>query len=399
MRITLEQALSLIETHTTPLAAEALPLSRALGRVLQQNICAPIFQPPFPRSPLDGYALRAEDSAGASRETPRLLRVVDRSFAGVPAVHSVAAGEAVRIMTGAPIPEGADCVIRQEDTNYGEESVELYASLRPYDNYCFAGEDYRAGNCLVPAGLRLSAALCAVLSGAGICSAKVNGLPRVAVLSTGSELQPAGEPLEYGKIYDANAGYLENRLAELHIPQVHCYRSVDHADTLKDAFASALAQHDLVISTGGVSVGQADLVPEVLESLGGTKVFHGVHIKPGMPAALYLVSGKPVLALSGNPFACVVSFELLGRKLLAALSGDKMLLPVCETVTLQNSFEKARPVRRFLCGHIDTDHTIFLSPAQQNSKTHMLVGSNCIVELPAGSEALPAGAQVTAYRF
>lgn len=398
MRISLEQARQLIAERVQTLPPVSLPLSAAPGRLVQEDLCAPITQPPFPRSPLDGYALRAADSTGASPETPVTLRVIDRSFAGVPAKKVPGIGEAVRIMTGALIPEGADCVIRQEDTDCGEEAVRIYTPLRPYNNYCFAGEDYRQGECLVPAGYRMDAGGCALLAGAGIRQIPVNTLPRVAIISTGSELQRPDAPLDPGKIYDANSAYLQARLRELSIPQISLYQAGDNLEALKETFSAALAAHDLVISTGGVSVGQADLVPPVLEALGGQKHFHGVDIKPGMPAAFFTVQGKSVLALSGNPFACVVTFELLGRAVLGALSGDSAIAPSAETALLQETHEKARPVRRFCCGRLENGSVSF-SEAQQNGKTRMLIGCDCLVELPAGNDVLAAGTPVQVYRL
>ena len=398
MRISLEQALELLSRHAQPLPPVSLLLSDALGRLLQEDVHAAITQPPFPRSPLDGYALRAEDIRSASDQTPVFLRVIGRSFAGVPADVAVGSGEAVRIMTGAPIPEGADCVIRQEDTDYGEETVRIAAPLRPYDNYCFAGEDYRQGELLVSSGSRITAGVSALLAGAGVQQVQVRPLPRVAIISTGSELQQPGQPLACGKIYDANSTYLHARLRELSVEHITLYQAGDNTEALRQTFSAALESHDLVISTGGVSVGQADLVPPVLDALGAEKHFHGVDIKPGMPAAFFTVHGKSVLALSGNPFACVVTFELLGRPLLSALSGDRGLLPPVESAALKDAHEKGRPVRRFCSGHLENG-TVSIPPLQQNGQTRMLAGSNCLVELPAGSTPLAAGTSLRIFRL
>ena len=398
MSISLEQAWQLIDSRTTCLDTAGLPLFEAVGRALRQDIHAAITQPPFPRSPLDGYALRAADITAASRENPAVLQVIDRSFAGFPAAKTVDTGEAVRIMTGAPIPDGADCVIRQEDTDCGEETVRIYTPLQPHDNYCFAGEDYRAGDLLVSAGSRITAGVCALLSGAGIDRVQVTGLPRVAVISTGSELQKPGTPLSYGKIYDANSAYLMARLRELGIEQATAACVGDDGKALESAFRTALRDYDLVISTGGVSVGQADLVPPTLKALGGEDIFHGIAVKPGMPAAFFTVDGKPVLALSGNPFACVVTFELLGRRALAALSGDAAFLPVTETAKLSGDEKKARPVRRFVSAQLKGGF-VSLSPVTQNGRTRMLPEGNCLAELPEGKDPLAAGTELTVYHF
>ena len=395
-RITLEEALKKIEIYVDSLGSEQLSSGAALGRVLLENCCSPIQQPPFPRSPLDGYALRGEDSHGAGAGNPVCLRVIDRSFAGVPAKKEVTPGTAVRVMTGGVIPLGADCVIRQEDTDCGEEWVQLYRSLHPNENYCRAGEDFDVGTLLARKGTGITAGTCAVFAAAGITHVTVNRLPRVAVLSTGSELRQPGSELSLGTIYDTNGAYLENRLRELKIPVTQIHSVPDQPEELTHAINSAIQDADFMILSGGVSVGQRDLVPWALETLGGTEVFHGVAVKPGMPAALYIVQGKPVLALSGNPFACVVTFELLGRKVLACLSGDARFLPVVKHANLLCGYEKNRPIRRFFSGVL-SDHGVRIQVTQQNGQTHMLAESNCIVELPAGKEPIPVGTLATVH--
>lgn len=399
MRLSLEQAWQSIDKNTPQLLSVELPLHEAMGRLLTTDIHAPISQPPFPRSPLDGYALHAIDSLGASRETPKILRVIDRSFAGKPASRSVERGEAVRIMTGAPIPHGADCVIRQEDTDYGSTTVALYQTLNVHDNYCFAGEDYLQGDLLVSRNQRIDAGVCMVLAGAGIQTVPVNALPRVAVISTGSELQSPDNPLSEGKIYDANAAYLQARLAELQLPKVTLYQVDDNQTALEQTFSAALEHHDLIISTGGVSVGEADLTPATLEQLGAKAHFHGVDIKPGMPSAFFSLKGKPILALSGNPFACVVTFELLGRRCIAALSGDMSKAPVQEPAALKSAHLKSGAIRRFFSATVTDDHIVSICGSQQNGKTRMLIGNNCIAELPASNDAFAPGTMISIYRL
>jgi molybdopterin molybdotransferase len=396
--IALEEAWARIEAAVRPLPPVLLPAAKALGRHLSRDVFADFDQPPFPRSPLDGYALRAADSLGASRQTPRTLRVIDHSLAGAPAGSRVLPGQAVRIMTGGQIPAGADCVIRQEDTDCGTGRVQLYSQLRPGQNYCRAGEDYRKGQLLARAGSLVTAGVGAVLAGAGMALIPVNALPRVGVLSTGDELQAAGTPLADGQIYDANAAYLTGRLAELGIYDVQAQRVRDEESELARAVKETGAGCGLILCSGGASVGEKDLVPLVLRRLGGQEIFRGVALKPGMPAALFFLGNTPVLVLSGNPFACAATFELLARKALACLSGDVTLAPMRGAARLETPYEIPRPVRRFFCGTVRAGAAMIPLP-QRNGQTHMLADANCLIELPAGEAPLAAGTRVSVYPF
>ena len=187
-RIELEEAVDLIPSSLSPLGEETLPRMDALGRTLARDVCAPMDQPPFVRSPLDGYALRSADLAGASREHPVVLPVVETVYAGMVPSRPLAAGEAMRIMTGAMLPEGCDCVLQHERTDNGMEQVSIYESLAPHANYCDRGEDYKEGTVLLPAGTRLDAAAIGVLASAGIGEVSVCRRPVVGVLSTGDEV-------------------------------------------------------------------------------------------------------------------------------------------------------------------------------------------------------------------
>ena len=394
MEISFKTALERIRQRIRPLPAETIPLKNALGLITAVPIIAPIDQPPFPRSPYDGYALRAEDSRGASMEHPVTLRVVGRSFAGKPAGVTVGKNDAVRIMTGGVIPAGADCVLMQEKTDYGKEQVHIFRSLSSFENYCHRGEDFQSGESLVPAGTRVTAAVCAVATSAGCTAPAVYPRPLTAVLSTGDELALPGRPLTEGQIYNSNNAYLCARLTELGVPALDLQQVDDELEKIAEAISKAAQQAGLVITTGGVSVGEKDLVPAALERLGAEIVFHGVEMKPGMPAALALLGGTPILALSGNPFAAAVTFETLGRTVLSHLTSDPGLMPELRQAALADGYSKRGKVPRFVRATVENG-LVRIPGGQGNGQLRSMISSNCLVQLPAGVEPFAAGTQVT----
>ena len=387
--ISLEAAVVQMTGPLSPLGTEILPLERALGRTLAADVAAPLDQPPFDRSPLDGYALRSADLAGADRDHPAVLEVVDTVYAGDEARIPVGPGQAVRIMTGAMLPPGCDCVSPQEDTDRGEP-VSVFVSLKPFQNYVYQGEDYRKGALLLEKGTRLDAASLGVLAGAGITEAEVYRRPRVGLLTTGDEVVSPGTPLPAGKIYGSNQMLLAARLAELGFETETAHRGDDPA-AVAETMRELLEICDVLLTTGGVSVGDKDIFHQALPLLGAERIFWRVNLKPGTPAMYSLYQGKPILSLSGNPFAAFTTFELLARPLLAALSGEEG--PLWGEGVLDTPFPKASPRRRFIRGQYEHGH-ITLPEGHASGMLASLVGCNCLAELPAGSPPAEAGTRV-----
>lgn len=393
MRVSLEDALNLALAHAELLPQVCVPLEDAFQRVLAQPVSAAIDQPPFSRSPLDGYAVRGDDTKSASPEHPAILRVVDKRFAGQPSRVQVQPGEAVRLMTGSMLPDGADSVIRQEDTDLGEDHVRIFRPVSPGSNCCRKGEEYRAGEDLLAAGTKLDAAALAVAAGNGITELPVYRGAYASVISTGSEVYRPGQPLPAGKIYDSNTAYLSARLQQLGAGVIHKYAVGDSISGIAAAILKC-AQEDLVITTGGVSVGEKDLMEAALREIGAEILFHGIAVKPGMPTLAAKYGYTLILGLSGNPFAAAVAFELLARPILAKMTCDPTLEPRRSSVRMRTPFQKASPTRRYLRGYSD-GNTVSVPGQQANGQMRSMIGCNCLVEIPAGTDAVEAGEMVS----
>lgn len=390
-KVSLEEAAAALRAAAGRTAPEWVELDDAVGRVSAQAHLAELPQPPFSRSPLDGYAVRAQDLQGANADSPAVLNVTATVYAGQCPSQMVTPGTAVRIMTGSMIPPGADCVVRQEHTDMGHPLVRVFVPEAAGNNICFRGEEYSAGTCLIPEGARLDAAAVAVLGGAGMNRACVRSRPRVGVVVTGDEVTPAGNPLQAGRIYDSNLHYLKARLRQLGAELCTAVYAQDDVHAIEDCLCGEAARSlDLIVTTGGISVGEKDLLVKTLENMGAKLLFQGVSIKPGMPTLAALLGDTVVLGLSGNPFSAAAAFELLIHPLFAEFYG-------CESMDLQevhakicDAFPKPSPCRRFLRGRM-TPSGIAVPGAQANGQMLSMIGCNCLVDIPAGSPPVPAG--------
>ena len=339
--------------------------------------------------------MRSEDT----KTVPVKLRVVNTIYAGVCSEKTIGPGECVRLMTGAPIPAGCDCVIRQEDTDGGTEEVRISQTLRPYENYCFAGEDFKRGDVLLPAGTRLCGNAMGVLAAAGLLREDerltVFRPVRVAVLCTGDELVPnTVRPLPPGKIYSSNEAVLASRLQELGAELTTVREEFsDDPGELAAAIREALAASDAVITTGGVSVGVKDILHETLPLLEAERIFWRVRLKPGTPLMFSLLEGKPILSLSGNPFAASATFELFARPMLSRLSGCADLEMKTADAVLEVPPEKFGKCRRFVRAVFDRGR-VTLPKGHSSGQLASSVGTNCLAELPPSDAPLPASSTV-----
>ena len=390
MSITLEEAQNLVVRYAPVLNEEYVPLAESVGRRLTSDIRSAFPQPPFARSPLDGYAVVAADVASATPDTPVKLQVVDKLWAGMPARVGVKRGQAVRLMTGCMIPSGADAVIRQEDTDLGVEIVQIFRPVASGKNICYRGEEYGTDALLLRRENRVDAASVAVAAGAGFTQLRVRRRARAVILTTGDEVRQPGTVLPAGKIYDSNTAYLSARLHQLGVETVAALTQEDDLTALSAALRRYAGEVDLILTTGGVSVGEKDLLEQAVKAAGAEVIFHGIDIKPGMPTLFAVLGNARLLGLSGNPFSAVVPFELLLRPMLAEMTGDPEPLLRADTAIAAQGFDKASPSRRFLRAFCKQGR-VYPPAAQSNGQMRSMIGCNCLIDVPAGSGAIRPG--------
>lgn len=390
----LEQAVALLTREVTPVGEECLFLAELpLGRILAQSVVAEIDQPPFSRSPLDGYAFYAADTVGTDKYNPLTLPVNAIIRAGdFPAKWPMERGCGVNVMTGAVIPPGCDCVVAQEHTSERDGGVTIFAALKPGENYIAQGEEFCKGDLLLRRGDLLSPAALGVAAGAGVEQLTVFLRPRVALVATGDELTPLGRPLKPGKIYNSSLIYLQSRLIQLGCEVVEAVQVRDEVEAIAQAVRRGAERADVVFTTGGVSVGRWDLLPQAMAALGAEEIFHGVAMKPGASTLFSRLEGTPILSLSGNPFAAAATLEVLARPLVAALAGGGEMRWV--TVPLGQIFPKASPIPRFVRGRYEGGE-LTLSEGNSSGQLLSMVGCNCLARLPAGGKAVPVGEKIS----
>ncbi|HEJ7943882.1 TPA: molybdopterin molybdotransferase MoeA [Serratia liquefaciens] len=351
--ISLEQALEKMLSQISPLQqSESIALTAAAGRITAAPVISPIDVPPFANSAMDGYAVRLADL-----QANALLPVAGKAFAGAPFDGDWPAGTCVRIMTGAPVPAGAEAVIMQEQAEVGDAGVRFTAEVQAGQNIRLAGEDIRQGAGVLPAGIRLGAAQLPLLASLGVAEVQVVRKLKVAVFSTGDELQPVGQPLQAGQIYDTNRFAVRLMLEQLGCETLDLGIIRDDQNALRAAFEQADRQADVVISSGGVSVGEADYTKQMLDELGEVG-FWKLAIKPGKPFAFGKLKQAWFCGLPGNPVSAALTFYQLVQPLLAKLAGhsDWHLPPRLQARAL-TPLKKAP-------GRLDFQRGVFSSNAQ-----------------------------------
>ncbi len=305
-----KQAVKVVDEHIEPITrTEVTGIDRAVGRVLAEDIVASQNTPPFDRAAMDGYAVIATDTSGASKETPCVLEMVGELHAGDSPGTAVGPGQCIRIATGAIMPEGADAVVMVEDTASRNGRIEIYKEAQSFSNVSKKGEDIRAGETVLSYGTYLDAGKIGVLASQGIQNVKVYEKPRVAIMPSGEEVVELGKELKQGQLYDINTYTMLSVVEENGGIPVRLGIISDNPEDILAKITEALNKCDFVVISGGSSVGEKDLIADVVEERGDI-LFHGVEIKPGKPTMFALVEGKPVFGMPGYPTSCLVNSYL-----------------------------------------------------------------------------------------
>ncbi|MHB0976626.1 MAG: molybdopterin molybdotransferase MoeA [Candidatus Aquicultorales bacterium] len=395
--INVDEALVEILDNIKRLPAEEVPVLDALGRTLDEDVLSGIDIPPFDNSAMDGYAVRAEDVAEATESRPAVLQVLEDLAAGYVASNSIGRGEAVRIMTGAPLPAGADAVVMVERTERSDGQVAVRKPVVRSENVRYAGEDVRAGEIVLGRGKTLKPGDIGMLASVGRASVKAVRRPRVAILSTGDELVGIDEPLAPGKIRNSNAYSLAAQAMEAGAVPVLLGIARDTREDLVAKITAGL-EADMVLTSGGVSVGDYDLVKQVLGEM-GEMVFWKVAMKPAKPLAFGLIEGKPLFGLPGNPTSSMVSFEQFVRPSLLKMSGKTRLTrPVIEVVVDEKIVKKPERrhfLRAILERHDDGVHAK-LTGSQGSGILKSMTLADAFLIVPEGVSVVEPGERLKA---
>lgn len=400
--ISYQEAQDLLMRTARPADLEEVPLQQAAGRILGRDLTAGENVPAFDKSPYDGYAFRAADTAEAGPDHPVTLRVLEEVPAGRMPREKVTAGTAVRIMTGAPIPEGADAVCMFEKTDFTGTRVTLFSSFRSGQNVIRAGEDVGKGTLLARQGTRIDAGLCGSAAAQNRTGLLCYRIPRVGLLSTGSELLEVGEASVPGRIYNSNRYTFAAELSRMGFDVRWLGTAPDSVDEIRALLEEGLRTCDAVLSTGGVSVGDYDVTAKAMEEAGAGILFRGVSMKPGMACAYGVREGKLVCGLSGNPASSLINFHVIAAPAFRRIAGwaADRTLPSPFPVALAEGFGKPSPLPRFLRGRLDLSDggtRMRLSPDQGNIVLSSSIGMDMIALVPAGSGRLEAGTMLEGF--
>lgn len=400
--LSVEEASARILAEIRPLEAEEVALRNALGRVCAEDITASVTMPPWSNSSMDGYAVQSTDISSVLGGQPVQLPVVATIPAGGFAPRPLKRGEAMRIMTGAPIPEGADSVVRKEDTDGGIDRVEIRDARDVWKNIRPAGEDYQRGDSLAKRGTPVRPALLGVLASSGIAKVPVFRRPRVAIVSSGNELvdiRQFSQVVAGRRIVSTNSYTLAALTRVAGAEPVDLGIAADTRASLRKKLERA-SDFDLILTSAGVSVGDLDHTRDVFAALGGEQRFWKVKMRPGAPLAFGILRGVPWLGVSGNPVSAMVSFELFVRPVLRKMQGYTSLFRRVVSVTLEEEVHIAARLTHFLRAIVtrqeDGSLTARLTGPQSSGTLTSMARANALLVVPATHQKTAKGSKLSA---
>ena len=394
--ISLDEARAIIERTVQPIArTERLPLGEARDRVLARTIVATADVPPFSRAAMDGYAVRAEDTAGAGRSTPRTLQCVEEIFTGQMPQQTLAAGECAAVATGAPMPAGADAVVMVEDTTADGTRISVLGTVQPRQNVGAQGADIRQGQTVLAEGACLNASRIGAVAALGMTSIDVYARPRVAILSTGNEIVEPGQPLAPGQLYDINR-YTLAAVVEEHggipVPQ---RTAADALDELSRAVEACLGE-DVLVFSGGSSVGERDLILDVLAAKGEV-LFHGIAVKPGKPTAFGRIGTTLVFGMPGYPTSCLSNAYILLAPALRQLA--RLPARLSRTVPMRLGARVASVAGRHQFYSVRIVDGTAMPAFKASGDITSMSQAEGYIEIPAETEVIEAGSMVDVTLF
>ncbi|WP_338786741.1 gephyrin-like molybdotransferase Glp [Metabacillus sp. FJAT-53654] len=396
--LAVKEAIERVLKYSVHGESEHVDLQQSYGRFLAVDIIADHPVPPFDRSPYDGFAIRSIDTKYASTDHPVDFEVIDEIGAGSVSEFTIGEMQAVRIMTGAQIPSGCDAVVMLELTKVfqkaGRDYMSLKRSFNKGDNISFKGEDTQYGNILVKKGAYISPGIIALLATFGYAKVAVVKKPQIGIIATGSELLDVDEPLVPGKIRNSNSYMIDAQARRSGAEPVYLGKLVDDLEKCYEAVKVALENVDFLITTGGVSVGDFDYLPEIYKRLGANVLFNKVAMRPGSVTTVAEVNGKLLFGLSGNPSACFVGFELFVRPIIRTFLNSERAHLQRVTAILEEDFLKPNPFTRFVRGRISlTAGKVVASPIglDKSNVVTSLADANAFIVLPGGTRGYKTG--------
>ncbi|MCG7338267.1 molybdopterin molybdotransferase MoeA [Staphylococcus sp. ACRSN] len=392
--IPVREAIERIVNEDIIMDIKTVDLTESLDYILAKDIVATYDIPRFDKSPYDGFAIRSKDTIEASGDYRVDFKVIDHIGAGSVSNVTVGEYEAVRIMTGAAIPKGADAVVMLEQTKEHASGFTIRKHFSPLENISLKGEETKTGDIVLQQGQRINAGAIAVLATYGYTEVSVYNKPSVAIIATGSELLDVADELEPGKIRNSN-GPMISALSQSLGLTIETYKiQQDDLDTSIKTVSTALKEHDIIITTGGVSVGDFDYLPQIYEYLNANVLFNKVAMRPGSVTTVAVAEGKYLFGLSGNPSACYTGFELFVRTAVLKMTGAQAVYPQVVQATLMEDFTKANPFTRFIRAITTFDGnqmTVTPSGFNKSGAVVAIAHSNAMIMLPGGTRGYQKG--------